>query len=145
YRHNDQEALWQDAQRLTDLKTELATLVDDGLEPGDYAFALQAGPVTEACAELRISAHYLQALEHLSRGRLAQADHEAPWQADGLPPASLPALSVMAITGLEAGMAAAFDQARPALPQYRALRAAYSAMDRQPPLRSPVPAGPLLR
>jgi murein L,D-transpeptidase YcbB/YkuD len=145
YRHNGQEPLWQDPQRLAALKAELARLVDDGLQASDYGFALQAPPPEDYCAELRISSDYMLALEHLSRGRLVQADHEPLWHAAGLPPATVPELTVLAVTGLSADIRAAFEQARPDLPQYRALRAAYADMNRQPPARQPVPEGPLLR
>jgi L,D-transpeptidase YcbB len=145
YRHNGNEPLWQDPQRLTLLKAELARLVDDGLQTGDYGFALRAAPPEDFCAELLISSEYLLALEHLSRGRLVQANYEPVWHAAGLPPATVPELTVLAVTGLSQGISAAFEQARPGLPQYRALRAAYADMDRQPPARQPVADGPLLR
>jgi len=145
YSHNGLEPLWQDSQRLAVLKEELSRLIDDGLQPGDYDFASQAGVPEDYCAELRISSDYMLALEHLSRGRLVQADHEPVWHATGLPPATVPEVTVLAVTGLSNGISAAFAQARPGLPQYRALRAAYADMDRQPPARQPVPQGPLLR
>ncbi len=145
YQGNDHNALWQDPQRLTDLKSELGQLEDDGLEPGDYRFVLQATTPMDYCAELRISSTYLLALEHLSRGRLLQEDHEPMWQAEGLPSASVASLSALAATGLRETIGASFDQARPALPAYRALRAAYAALDRNPSSRPDVPSGPLLR
>ncbi|WP_022963826.1 L,D-transpeptidase family protein [Halopseudomonas pelagia] len=145
YQNNDYKTLWEGAQQRAALKTELEQLVDDGLSPEDYGFALQARPPVKQCDELRISSQYLLALEHLSRGRLAQADHEPYWQANALPPPSAPLLSELALTGLRKGIAASFEQARPALPQYRALRAAYAAMDRQPASRAPLPPGPVLR
>ncbi|MFO7705529.1 MAG: L,D-transpeptidase family protein [Halopseudomonas sp.] len=145
YQNNEYKALWQGAQQLAALQTELKQLVDDGLSPADYAFALHASTPVNPCDELRISSQYLLALEHLSRGRLAQAEHEPYWQASALPPTSVPLLSALAITGLRDGIAASFAQARPALPEYRALRAAYARMDRQPASRAPLPPGPLLR
>lgn len=145
YQNNDYKALWEDTQRLTALQTELAQLVDDGLVPADYAFALHAAAPLNPCDELRISSQYLLALEHLSRGRLAQAQHEPYWQANALPPSSVPVLPELAMTGLRDGIAASFAQARPALPEYLALRAAYAAMDRQPSWRAVLPPGPVLR
>ncbi|MDP1930810.1 MAG: L,D-transpeptidase family protein [Gammaproteobacteria bacterium] len=139
-------ALWQDPQLLTVLQTELAELILDGLDPEEYGFALRAKAPVDFCAELRITSQYLLALEHLSRGRLAQEQHEPSWQADALRSASpLPALSELATTGLREGISASFEQARPALRQYRDLRAAYATMDRHTPSRPTVPPGPLLR
>jgi L,D-transpeptidase YcbB len=145
YQRLGHESLWQEPQRLTVLQAQLAHLTDDGLEPGDYGFALRAEAPVEICAELRISAEYLQALEHLSRGRLLHADYESVWRASPLPATSAPLLMDLAMTGLSVGIAEAFEQARPGLQQYRSLRAAYAAMDKRPPDRPAVPGGPLLR
>ncbi|MDO9519430.1 MAG: L,D-transpeptidase family protein [Pseudohongiella sp.] len=139
------EYLWQQPQRLHSLQAELVQLTDDGLESEDYSFALNAGSAGDSCSELRISAEYLLALEHLSRGRLAQADYESVWRASPLPTTSAPLLMDLAMTGLSVGISTAFDQARPGLMQYRSLRATYAAMDKSPPERLPIPAGPLLR
>ncbi len=145
YHANEHLTLWQDPLRLQALKSELSKLADDGLEPVDYEFAPYANTTDHTCTDLRISAAYLRALEHLSRGRLQQNNYEAVWHADGLPPVLLPAVTEIAVAGLQAGVAHAFNLARPSLPQYRALRAAYAAMDKGTPERSPVPPGPLLR
>jgi L,D-transpeptidase YcbB len=145
YQSNQFEALWQDPQRLAALKSELAQLADDGLEPGDYAIALRASTPVDHCAELRISSQYLLALEHLSRGRLAQEDHEPFWHSELLPPPSLPALSHLALTGVRDGITASFERARPSLPAYRNLRAAYIGMDRQAGDRPQVRLGEVLR
>ena len=72
YQSNGHNALWKDTQRRKILQAELGKLVDDGLTPGDYAFALKAVVPVHYCDELRISSDYLLALEHLSLGRLAQ-------------------------------------------------------------------------
>lgn len=145
YQHNHHEPLWQDAQRLTALKVQLEQLVDDGLQPNDYPFALQATHSDNDCAELLISSEYLLALEHLSHGRFVQSDYELLWQASGLPTASLPALSEIALTGLNEDISAAFDKARPGLPQYRALRSAFAKMNKDPSPRPPITSGPLIR
>ena len=145
YRHLGHQSLWQQPQHLCALQTELAKLADDGLEPDNYGFALNAPVPADACAELRISTEYLLALEHLSRGRLSQADYDSVWHASPQPPASAPALADLALTALNNGVSAAFARARPALQEYQDLRAAYAAMDKTPTQRLAVPAGPLLR
>ena len=145
YQDNEHRPLWQDPQRLSELKRELEQLDDDGLERRDYRFALQATAPMDYCAELRVSSQYLLALEHLSRGRLVQSDHEPLWQADMLPSVSVAAVSTFAMTGLAENIAAAFEKARPGLPAYRNLRAAYAATDRHASSRPDVPSGPLLR
>lgn len=145
-------SLWHDSSRLFELQTQLRQLADDGLNPDDYGFALQATTPNDACEELRISAQYLLALEHLNRGRLEQSDFEPVWRADALPaftPVDL-ALGnpVAGITGADltgTAIAASFQHARPALPQYQALRTAYAAMDKNPPDRPLIASGPLLR
>lgn len=142
YQAADYQSIWQSRQRLTELQAELGKLSDDGLNPGDYSFALHAAVPDEACEELRISADFLLALEHLSRGRLQQSDHETLWQAEA-PPSFSPA--GLALAGQSNGIASAFDQARPGLPLYLALRAAYAAMDKNPAERGAVPSGALIR
>jgi L,D-transpeptidase YcbB len=131
--------LWHEPAQLRELQTQLRNLADDGLNPEDYAYALQATAPNDACEELRISAQYLLALEHLSRGRLDQAEFETVWHAD-----SLPSFTPVDLA-LGDSIAASFDRARPAFPQYQALRAAYAAMDKNPLDQALIASGPLLR
>lgn len=138
-------AQWPQPGHLNGLQAELAQLTNDGLEPDDYAFALNAEPPADVCSELRISTEYLLALEHLSIGRLTQTDIEPVWRANQLSPASAPSLTDLALTGLNVSISAAFEQARPGLQQYRNLRTVFAAMDKYPPDRPAIPAGPLLR
>lgn len=145
YQHNDLDVLWQDLHRLAVLQAELDEIANDGLDPEDYSFALRATPPKDPCSELRISSEYVLALEHLSRGRLTHTDHEPFWQADNLPPASALTVAELAVMGLRQGVEAAFDEARPAMPSYRALRAAFVSMDRDTSPRPAVPPGPTLR
>jgi murein L,D-transpeptidase YcbB/YkuD len=146
---------WSSATRLEALLPQLEQLADDGLNPAGYQlaslrrFAQQS--VTEAgndCRDIFISHVYLQALQHLQRGRLQQAKVEPFWQAPGAGEVASPtavALSRLAVAGLE-DLPTAFTQARPALPQYQALRSAYAYLRQQPlPSWQPLASGPLLR
>lgn len=135
-------SLWQVPEQLNDLQMQLRQLADDGLDPEDYGNAMPAAAPADACGELRISADYLLALEHLSLGRYEQAAFESVWRAEALPSFSPVEL---ALTGVDNGIVAAFAQARPSLPQYQALRAVYVRMDKHPADTIPVPAGELLR
>jgi murein L,D-transpeptidase YcbB/YkuD len=145
---------WSSATRLEALLPQLEQLADDGLNPASYQLAslrrFTQQPVTVAgidCRDIFISHVYLQALQHLQRGRLQQAKIEPFWQAPGagdVAPTTA-ALSRLAVAGLE-NLPTAFAQARPALPQYQALRSAYAYRRQQPlPSWQPLASGPLLR
>ncbi|WPC05409.1 L,D-transpeptidase family protein [Pseudomonas benzenivorans] len=143
--------LWQQPGRRTALLNELTQLRDDGLDPADYPLAAPAeapGPSAQqrACADLLASRSYLQALQHLAYGRLPQASIEPFWRApDSLSPIPRPDLLELAWRGLDEP-AQAFNGARPALPQYQALRRAYAERRRQPPAEwTPIAPGRLLR
>lgn len=148
---------WSAPARLEALLPQLELLADDGLNPAGYqlaslrVFALQpAGAPDNACRDIFISHVYVQALQHLQHGRLQQAKVEPFWQppaAEGVvlaAPANAALLS-LAVAGLD-DLAKTFSQARPALPQYQALRSAYADLRQQPlPSWQPVASGPLLR
>lgn len=143
YRATGYISIWQDQDRVDAYQEQLLRLSTDGLNPGEYI--VPAGEKVEpACAELHYSALYLQALEHLSRGRLDQQQHEPVWQSDSsLPPVRM-GVAQLSILGL-GDMAAAFERARPSLYLYRQLRAAYQHMDEDLPELPPFPDGPLIR
>jgi L,D-transpeptidase YcbB len=143
--------LWQEPSRRAALLSELEHLRDDGLDPADYPLDWPALPFSSAeqqgvCAELLVSRSYLQALQHLSRGRLPQEALEPFWRApQSASPTPLPALLDLAWRGIE-DPATAFAAARPQLAQYQALRRAYAERRRQPLGEwTPIPPGRLLR
>lgn len=143
--------LWQEPSLRAALLHELEQLADDGLEPNDYRLDnLRAPPPTDirqrACADLLISRSYLQALQHLSRGRVAQESIEPFWRApDSLSPTPRPSVLELAWQGFD-DLPAAFATARPLLQQYQQLRRAYAERRRRPLAEWPtIPGGRLLR
>ena len=148
-------SVWSQPARLAALLPELEQLADDGLNPAGYqlaslrSFAQQAGSGADnVCQDIFISHVYLQALQHLQRGRLVQASIEPFWQAPEAPVAVNNAtlqLAQLAVAGLD-DLPQAFTQARPALAQYQALRSAYAYLRQQPlPAWQPLASGPTLR
>lgn len=146
---------WSEPRRLAELLAQLETLADDGLRPDDYALAVlrryaqlpSPGTEARACADLLASRAYLDALAHLSSGRLARADVEPLWRFAPSPRAAIDERLILdAAAGVD-DVAALFARARPALPAYHALRAAYVALRDNGVATDPptVPAGPLLR
>lgn len=146
---------WSQPARLEALLPELEQLVDDGLNPAGYqltslrSFAQQpVAAADNACQDIFISHVYLQALQHLQRGRLVQANIEPFWQAPEAVVAVNDAtaqLAHLAAAGLN-DLPQAFAQARPALPQYQALRNAYAYLRQQPlPTWQRLASGPVLR
>lgn len=153
---NDTPA-WGAPGRLAALIAELDALADDGLRPEDYGVdALRrhldhppADAVERICVDLLASRAYLTALLHLKFGRLDRATVEPQWQygSSAGQPAAEAQLLVDAAVGV-ADPASVFAQARPALPDYRALRTAYVTLRAHAAAEIPaplVPAGPLLR
>jgi murein L,D-transpeptidase YcbB/YkuD len=141
-------------ERLQRLFTQLDGLADDGLDPQAYqlhplrqlAQFEQPSPQLSACTEVLASSAYLQALRHLSFGRLEQAKVEPVWQAEGsLPVIDHGPLLQMAEAHLS-DPALAFAGARPTSEAYQKLRSRYAELRRQPlPAWLAVPSGPLLR
>ena len=143
----DHQPQWQDAGRVDSLARQLETLADDGLDPTEYPPVrlphAQADPLQRICAELLATHAYLAALRHLSQGRHPRAILEPLWRL--VPRDDEIHLLGLALDGLD-DPATAFARARPALPQYLALRARYAQLRSQPlPPFEPLPAGPLLR
>lgn len=136
-------SIWQDRSRVDALQQQLLELTADGLNPREYIVP-PAEDVEPVCAELHYSALFLLALEHLSRGRLDQQQHESVWQSDSMSPPAQPDVAELGILGLE-DMADAFEQARPSIFLYRQLRVAYQQMDADLPDLAPFPEGPLLK
>jgi murein L,D-transpeptidase YcbB/YkuD len=144
YRRHDFAPLWQDSQRLSALRQQLLQLDDDGLPLANYAAVLAARDPDNVCDELQLSSRYLLALEQLSRGSVDLGRIEPRWLPQTLAPPSFPDIVELALSGLE-NVPSAFDAARPRLPLYRELRAAYAAMDRDPAPWQSVPEGPTLK
>ncbi|MDP3976856.1 MAG: L,D-transpeptidase family protein [Pseudomonas sp.] len=143
--------LWQEPSRRAALLHELEQLADDGLEPNEYRLDSLRAPLPRdrqqrACTDLLISHGYLQALQHLARGRLAQEPIEPFWRApDSLSPTPRPSVLGLAWQGL-ADLPAAFATARPVLREYQELRRAYAERRRLPLNQwTPIPGGSLLR
>src|SRR5690606_32861099 len=74
--------IWKNQGLLQDLLEQLAELQSAGLTPAQYMPDIREAEAL--CAELQISAHYLLALEHLSRGRLNQQEHEPVWESSAM-------------------------------------------------------------
>ncbi|MCG4452510.1 L,D-transpeptidase family protein [Pseudomonas sp. MMS21-TM103] len=143
--------LWREPSRRAALLHELEQLADDGLDPNEYRLDSLRTPLPKdiqqrTCADLLISHSYLQALQHLSRGRLAQEPLEPFWRApDSVSPTPRPSVLSLAMQGLD-NLPAAFAAARPALHQYQQLRRAYAERRRLPLGEwTPLPSGRLLR
>jgi murein L,D-transpeptidase YcbB/YkuD len=160
YRQQQFTQAWSVAGRLDGLLVQLEQLADDGLDPASYQLAslrriAQQPPAVTAqaqCDDILVSHVYLQALRHLKRGRLAQAQIEPFWQVPSqpelllaAPAASKEALLSLAVFALD-DLPAAFQYARPSLEQYQNLRRAYAQLRQQPLVSWPTLAsGPLLR
>lgn len=140
------QPLWSEARR-QQLREQLESLDDDGLDSRDYPLvaASQSGTERERlCADLLTSHAYLQALRHLRGGRLSQPALEPLWRHPESPVIDHEAPPPGA--GDLDNLPATFAAARPALPQYQALRQAYAAARQQPLANwAPLPAGPLLK
>lgn len=158
------EPLWNESGRLSALITELELIADDGLQPDDYAveplLKILANPARESaadpdeapdparsCEEILATHAYLQALTHLRYGKLDPEGVEPYWQFDGA--RTNPDVAAIGKLALEhiADLGTAFEQARPALAQYAALRKAFVTLrDKTAESGWPeVPGGPSLR
>jgi len=154
YQARQFQPAWTSRSLLEALLQQLAQLADDGLDPAYYQperireqlYPVASSPRRPECDDLLASQAYLQALHHLARGRLRQADIEPIWRSPDAPEADdRQRLLQIAVQGL-ADLPAAFDRARPPHALYRDLRAAY-ARQRQAALPAwrPLPSGPTLR
>ncbi|GLH38918.1 L,D-transpeptidase family protein [Pseudomonas moraviensis] len=146
YAQQDWMPVWaSESARLPALRAQLQLLADDGLNPNRYAVPTSPPQDGELCADIDISRHYLQALQDLHYGRLLQSHFEPLWHVDGPPTDRQAQLLSIAVPGVN-DIAAAFDLARPHLPQYQSLRQLYAAQRLQAlPQWQPVGNGPLLR
>lgn len=156
--------LWNESGRLSALITELELIADDGLQPDDYAveplLRILASPERQsardsdeppdpasACDEILATQAYMQALTHLHHGKLDPDGVEPYWQFDDVRARpDIAAIGKIALDNI-ADPAKAFEMARPAIPQYSALRKAFvSLRDKAPESSWPtVPDGPSLR
>lgn len=154
YRQHGFAAVWGSGQRLDNLLLQIEQLADDGLDPAGYqpdnlrrlASRRATDPQQTACADILASHVYLQALQHLSWGRLERTTVTPFWHAPQTPPPVRPLTApAFAVVGLD-DLPATFEQARPDLPAYRDLRRAWAELRHQPlPHWPQVPGGPLLR
>ncbi len=148
------QPVWNSYATLDGLLQQLAQLTDDGLDPAQYQperireqlYQSSAAPLHRECADILTSHAYLEALHHLARGRLRQADVEPIWRSpDAAARDDSQQLLQIAVQGLT-DLPRAFEHARPALALYRDLRAAYARLRLAPlPAWRPVPTGATLR
>lgn len=146
------EPVWNQRHRFERLLEQLEQLADDGLDPEDYQLATlrrlgeDRAERTSACTDLLASHAYLQALQHLTWGKLDPTPVEPIWHSSHTPaPARPPAPPSFAREELD-DLAAAFDRARPQFKPYRDLRDAWAKVRREPlPSWERVASGPLLR
>ncbi|MDH2243263.1 L,D-transpeptidase family protein [Pseudomonas sp. GD03909] len=148
------QTVWNTYGMLDGLLQQFAHLADDGLDPAHYQperireqfYQASATPLHRECSDILTSHNYLEALHHLARGRLRQADVEPIWRSPEAPERDDAQLLLqIAVQGL-ADLPAAFDRARPAHALYRDLRAAYAELRQAAkPAWHPLPAGPTLR
>src|SRR5690606_32988896 len=100
----DHRPQWQAAGRLDGLARQLEQLADDGLDPADYlpvrSPATLTDPLQQACAELRASHGYLQALQHLSQGYLPRTGLDPLWRLGPLGDERV-SLLILALGGLD--------------------------------------------
>ncbi|MEH6672178.1 MAG: L,D-transpeptidase family protein [Pseudomonadaceae bacterium] len=143
YQHGEYAPLWEDRYRRDALLAELARLADDGLYPADYPFSQQISGELDLCAELQVSSEYLQALEHLARGRFDQQRLEPMWAPEEAGN-DRPALSDWMREDLT-DVSAAFEAARPDLGLYLDLRRAYVRLRDERPEYEPIADGELVR
>ncbi|MNF31032.1 murein L,D-transpeptidase [compost metagenome] len=144
--------VWRRGSRLERLVEQLEQLADDGLDPHGYQaatlrrLAQSRAERQSPCTDVLASHAYLQALQHLSWGRLDAAQVEPIWHSPRTPAPVRPvAPPPFAVSGLD-DLAGAFAQARPQFELYRKLRSTWSEVRRQPlPQWQRVPGGPLLR
>ncbi|MCQ4263357.1 murein L,D-transpeptidase [Stutzerimonas stutzeri] len=154
YQATHHQPVWHSYAQLESLFQQLALLADDGLDPAHYQperireqlYQVSATPLHRECGDILTSHSYLEALHHLARGRLRQADVEPIWRSPEAPERDdAQQLLQIAVQGV-ADLPTAFDRARPAHALYRDLRAAYAALRQAPkPAWRPLPAGPTLR
>jgi len=154
YRRHGFEPLWTSYAQIQNLVAQLEALTDDGLDsalyqPQQVGRQLQtatADPLHRPCSDVLASHAYVLALQHLSQGRLHQEQLEPVWHSSS---ASETVSSQRVLQLAEQGLAnpeQAFDQARPAIEQYRNLRKAYVRLrDTPAPAWPNIPAGQTLR
>ena len=130
--------VWRRGSRLERLVEQLEQLADDGLDPRSYQAAtlrrLEQSRTERhsPCTDVLASHAYLQALQHLSWGRLDSAQVEPIWHSPRTPAPIRPvAPPPFAVSGLD-DLAGTFAQARPQFELYRKLRSTWSEVRRQP-------------
>lgn len=145
YQQQNNVLIWSDSARLAALQEQLQQLADDGLDPARYAMPSGMATAGALCRDIAISQRYLQALQDLHYGRLAQAQFEPLWHAQVSPRDRQAEVLAMAGLGLQS-LPAAFQQARPSLELYLNLRRLYAQQRQQAlPHWPALASGPLLR
>lgn len=136
--------IWSHPERRRKLALAILSLAQDGLQPGDYPLALNPPDELDHCTDQRLSSQYLQALEHLHLGPVAQMSAEPFWQPENSPHSPQNLILQLAINGLDQ-IDLTFEQARPSFPLYRQLQRVYARGIPAEPDFTPLAEGPTLR
>lgn len=156
YAARDFTPAWDRPGRLEQLVAALDDLAADGLDPDDYAVSelrrhsvqSGAGVPIDACTDLLATQAYLRAVFDLGVGRVDPATVERTWGAAQTQERETrrAALLVQAGDRLDA-IKALWAEARPALAQYAALRAAHRQLQARAAMADwpTIAAGPWLR
>jgi murein L,D-transpeptidase YcbB/YkuD len=127
------QPVWDDV-RYQSLLTALADLYTDGLSPEDYSFPLlehyprNGDPLTAAERDMLATRAYLLALVHLYRGKVDPARLDSHWNFDARQLDPVHGLDLAREAAEQNDISGIFNRARPALPQYNALRAALARL-----------------
>ncbi|MDP2227658.1 MAG: L,D-transpeptidase family protein [Moraxellaceae bacterium] len=130
YAARDWAPVWDEA-RLTGLVEQLSALYTDGLDPQVYGVGLLQrepvvgeSPAQKAERDLIATRGYLLALLHLVKGKADPARLDAHWNFEGSPLEPLSGLAAAREAAEKNALPTIFQRARPARPQYNALRSA---------------------
>lgn len=147
YAARDFRPAWSLPERRQRLQQALENLVGDGLDPDRYPIPDTDAHDWQLCDELTATTSFLQAALHLHFGLIDRARVEPLWRHEDSDRQAPRRELLERAQSFPDAPADLFDQARPALPLYQALRQAYVALLAQsslPPWPT-VAAGPSLR
>ncbi len=155
YARTGHTPIWHDAMRLSGLIAQIEALVEDGLDPEDYAYRhlhrMAAHPADTpgrwACDDILATHAYLRALRHVGLGRLDPQTVEPMWRFEAPPRAIVEdRILLWAELGLD-DPKRAFELARPDTPLYHNLRTALQRLRTDETAREwpYIPAGPSIR
>ncbi|MDQ8038101.1 MAG: L,D-transpeptidase family protein [Pedobacter sp.] len=152
YAERDWQPVW-DETRFQALLTQLAELYTDGLTPDDYSFSLleRSQKITDpgllAERDMVATRAYLLALVHLYKGKVDPVRLDSHWNFDSRQLDPITGLNFARDAASKNELENVFNQARPDLPQYNAMRTALARL-RSIALAGgwpELPAGPVLK